>query len=263
MGRSINKNCINILWRNGFGNQLFQYSYGRILAEEKGWELTHSGNGRGCASNLLEYKFIQEPQDIKKIDSTHKIQLLIDYNKTQAVELENPQNYLNYLDKINSFFPVEPLKRDSSELVVHLRLGDNGSNVYTPFEWYKKAIEDNKINFTKIFLVTDEPQSKDALKFKEYYNANIFSSVTIKSTNDRAKYPHQTLNDFNFIRQFNKILFSNSTFAWWAAVLSKANEVYFNKEWQPNHYNGMIKLGETNYKNFKGICPFSLKEVIS
>ena len=40
-----------------------------------------------------------------------------------------------------------------------------------------------------------------------------------------------------------------------------AREVYFNNEWQPNHYNGMIKLGETNYPNFKGICPFSFSRI--
>ena len=111
-----------------------------------------------------------------------------------------------------------------------------------------------------MFLVTDEPNSPDALKFQQYYNADIFSTSTIKTLDDRANNIVETLNDFNFIRSFEKILFSNSTFAWWASVLSEAKEIYFNNEWQPNHYNGMIKLGETNYPNFKGICPFSLKE---
>ena len=253
------KKSIVILWRNGFGNQLFQYAYGKILAEEKNWKLVHNGKGRICAVDLIEFGMIKDPQDIEKINSTHECQLLIDYNKTQAVELENPHFYSNHLDKIRNLFPSVP-KRDSNELVVHLRLGDNGSNVYTPFEWYKKAIEDNNIQFTKMFLVTDEPNSPDALKFQQYYNADIFSTSTIKTLDDRANNIVETLNDFNFIRSFEKILFSNSTFAWWASVLSEAKEIYFNNEWQPNHYNGMIKLGETNYPNFKGICPFSLKE---
>ena len=29
------KKSIVILWRNGFGNQLFQYAYGKILSEKK------------------------------------------------------------------------------------------------------------------------------------------------------------------------------------------------------------------------------------
>ena len=253
------KKSVVILWRNGFGNQLFQYAYGKLISEEKGWELVDNGKGRICAVDLIEFGMVRDPQDIKKMDSTHECQLLIDYNKTQAVELENPHNYSDYLDKIRSFFP-SVTKKDPNELVVHLRLGDNGPNVYTPFEWYKKAIEDNNIQFSKMHLVTDEPKSQDALKFQQYYNAEIFSTATIRNNEERQNAIFQTIQDFNFIRQFNKILFSNSTFSWWAAVLSNAKEVYFNNEWQPNHYNGMIKLGETNYPNFKGICPFSLKQ---
>ena len=26
-------NCVNIIWKNGLGNQLFQYAYGRIKSE--------------------------------------------------------------------------------------------------------------------------------------------------------------------------------------------------------------------------------------
>ena len=34
--------CVNITWKNGLGNQLFQYSYGRILAEQLKCPLTYS-----------------------------------------------------------------------------------------------------------------------------------------------------------------------------------------------------------------------------
>lgn len=253
------KSAINIVWRNGFGNQLFQYAYGKLLAQENNWDLTHSGKGRACIVDLLEYNFIQEPNDIIQHTDNHITKLTIDYNRKQAVELENPHMYTNYIDEIRTFYPtVEQTNTD--DLVIHVRLGDNGPNIYTPFEWYKKAIDDNNIEFDKMFLVTDEPESEDARKFQQYYNAEIFSTTTTKTIDQRADNIQETLNDFNFIRQFNKILFSNSTFAWWASLLSNASEIYFNNEWQPNHYNGMIKLGETNYPNFNGICPFSLKQ---
>ncbi len=253
------KDCVNILWRNGFGNQLFQYAYGRIIAEQQGWELVHSGKGRGCMVDLLDYKFISEPSDITRINNNYVSKLIIDYNRQQAVELETPHMYTPYLDKIRSFYPKIP-KTNTTGLVVHLRLGDNGPNVYTPFEWYKKAIEDNNITFDKLFLVTDGPTSHDAMKFKNYYNAEIYSTKPINTVSERSNAIKETIDDFNFIRKFDKILFSNSTFAWWAGLLSTASEIYFNNEWQPNHYNGMIKLGETNYKNWIGISPFSLKD---
>ena len=250
--------AINIIWRNGFGNQLFQYAYGKLAAATHGIELVHSGKGRGCAVDLLDYGFITEGVDIVAITDKHTSKLNIDYNRKQAVELETPHLYNDFLDTIRGFYPTVE-KTNTASLVVHLRLGDNGPNVYTPFDWYKKAIEDNNIEFDKLHLVTDEPDSEDALKFKKYYNADIFSTALVKTVDDRAKAIQETVNDFNFIRTFDQILFSNSTFAWWASVLSSASKVYFNSEWQPNHYNGMIKLGETSFPNFYGICPFSLK----
>ena len=51
---------INIVWRNGFGNQLFQYSYGKLLSEENNLTLTYSGKGRACSADLLDYKFIKK-----------------------------------------------------------------------------------------------------------------------------------------------------------------------------------------------------------
>ena len=183
----------------------------------------------------------------------------IDYNRHQAVDLENPHSYTNYLEQIKSWFPkVE--KSNTDDLVVHLRLGDNGPNIHTPFDWYKKAIEDNEITFDKLYLITDGSDSEDAKSFKSYYNAEIPSSVNVSTNQDWKKYMSETIFDFNFIRRFDKILFSNSTFSWWASLLSDATQVWFNKEWQPNHYNGMIRLGETDYPNWKGIIPYSLRD---
>ena len=86
--------------------------------------------------------------------------------------MENPHSYTNYLEQIKSWFPkVE--KSNTDDLVVHLRLGDNGPNIHTPFDWYKKAIEDNEITFDKLYLITDGSDSEDAKSFKSYYNAEI------------------------------------------------------------------------------------------
>ncbi len=250
--------CVNIQWKNGFGNQLFQYSYGRILSEQMECSLTYSGTiDRWEGTSLVDIGFITEDDILNYTDENIKVN--IDYNKEQAVELENPQNYKPYLDEIRSWFPeVEII--NTKDLLVHVRVGDNGPNIYTPFEWYKKAIEDNEIEFDKIYLVTDTPELEDVKKFKSYYNIELVSEVTIITIEDRKDYKQEVVDDFNFIRKFDKILFSNSTFPWWASVLSEASQIWFNKEWQPNHYNGMIRLGETDYENWNGITPLSLKE---
>ena len=38
--------------------------------------------------------------------------------------------------------------------------------------------------------------------------------------------------DFNYIRNFNKIIIAVSTLSWWAAVLSDAEEVYAPAKWK-------------------------------
>ena len=250
--------CVNVVWKNGFGNQLFQYSYGRILSEQMKCPLTYSGTvDRWEGTSLVDMGFLTEDDILKYTGENIKVN--IDYNKTQAVELENPHNYKPYLDDIRSWFPkVE--KTNTDDLLVHVRVGDNGPNIYTPFSWYKKAIEDNNIEFDTMYIVTDTPDDRTVNELKTNYNSKLVSEVNVTTISDRERYKNNVLEDFNFMRKFDRVLLSNSTFPWWAALLSNASQVGFNKEWQPNHYGGMIRLGETDYDNWNGISPFSLKE---
>jgi len=244
--------CVNITWRNGFGNQLFQYALGRLIAKENNLELTYSSElGRACSSSLIHHKFIKETEHIIQYDSNkHMIEYSIDYEGNIIYDsLENPHTYKNYLDEIKSWFtPI--VKTNLNDLVVHIRRGDNGDNINTPVDWYLKVMDN--IEYDKVFLVTDEPNHKDVKEFLNKTDAKLFSSSTIVTLEDRKNNKNQVINDFNFIRTFDKILFSNSTFAWWASLLSKASQIYFNSDWQLRHHNGKIKLGETDYKNWTG-----------
>jgi len=188
--------CVNITWRNGFGNQLFQYALGRLIAQENNLQLTYSENlGRGCSLSLLDYKFIKEDIDITKLKSDiHSIKHQINYDGDVIYDnLENPKTYENYIDEIKSWF--EPIEKT---------------------------------------------------------NAKVFSEIDIINRGEDKNYVNEIIKDFNFIRSFDKILFSNSTFGWWASILSDASEIYFNSDWQLRHKNGRVQLGKTNYKNWRG-----------
>jgi len=244
--------CVNVTWRNGFGNQLFQYTLGRLISKENNLVLTYSSElGKGCSTSLINHKFIDEPNYIVEYDSNqHKIKYQIDYDGDMIYDsLENPNTYKNYLNEIRSWFP-KVKKTNSKDLIVHIRRGDNGDNINTPIDWYLKVM--NNIKYDKVILVTDEPNHSDVVEFLNKTNAQLFSTSTIITLEDRKNNQSQVIKDFNFIRSFDKILFSNSTFAWWASLLSEATEIYFNSDWQLRHKNGKIKLGETNYKNWKG-----------
>ena len=246
------KNCVNITWRNGFGNQLFQYTLGRLIAEENNLELTYSSElGRCCSFSLLDCKFINQPECIVKYNSNkHSIKHQIDYDGNMIYDnLENPKTYENYLDKIKSWFPkVE--KKNLKDLVVHIRRGDCGENVNISIDWYLNVMEN--IDYENVYVVTDEPTQLDVQKVIKKTKATIFSAKNVMSREIDKNFIDEILIDFNFIRSFDKILFPNSTFSWWASVLSDASEVYFNSDWQLRHKNGKVKLGKTNYKNWKG-----------
>jgi len=246
------KDCVNITWRNGFGNQLFQYCFARLIAEENNLIITYSSElGRACSFSLLDCKFISEPEYIVEYDSNkHSIKHQIDYDGDMIYDyLENPKIYENYLDVIRSWFPkVE--KKNLKDLVVHIRRGDCGENVNISVEWYLNVIKD--IDYENVYVVTDEPTHSDVERFIKETNATIFSSENIMSRTVDKSFMNEILVDFNFIRSFDKILFPNSTFSWWASVLSDASEIHFNSDWQLRHKNGKVKLGKTNYKNWRG-----------
>jgi len=244
--------CVNITWRNGFGNQLFQYALGRLIAQENNLNLTYSSElGKGCANSLINHKFIDEPNHIVKYDSNqHQIKYQINYDGDMIYDnLENPDTYKNYLSEIRDWFP-KVKKTNLKDLIVHIRRGDNGDNINTSIDWYLKVM--GNIEYDKVMLVTDEPNHPNVVEFLNKTNAELFSTSTIITLEDRKNNQSETMKDFNFIRSFDKILFSNSTFAWWASLLSDASEIYFNSDWQLRHKNGRVQLGKTNYKNWRG-----------
>ena len=60
------------------------------------------------------------------------------------------------------------------------------------------------------------------------------------------------IKDFNFIRSFDQIMFKNSTFAWWAAVLSKATKVGVFRPWKPNKGERNKNLGQATFPGWFG-----------
>ena len=54
--------CVNIIWKNGFGNQLFQYTHGRILSKQLKCSLTYSGTMDSWkGTSLLDTGYVYAP----------------------------------------------------------------------------------------------------------------------------------------------------------------------------------------------------------
>ena len=115
-------------------------------------------------------------------------------------------------------------KIDTNDIVVHVRFHDGQAPV--KFEYYKKALAIAK--YKQLYICTDEP-------FHPYIKQFDLYNPIIKSTQSFQSYFHSTswddvtkmnIDDFAFMASFNKIIISYSTYAWWAAFLSNAMEIY-------------------------------------
>jgi hypothetical protein len=88
-----------------------------------------------------------------------------------------------------------------------------------PFEYFDIILRNIKMN--RLFITSDSPQHPLLKPFDKYSPIYFFQSDPIKT--------------FNFIRIFNRIVLSQSSYSWWAAFLSQAEEIYYpitqNGQW--------------------------------
>lgn len=253
---------ITVRLTNGFGNNLFQYNAARILAinhQQPVYAHAPSPEYYGIpALRALGVEFVSGPpaSALTITDNTFRQAFdarLKENNFYLTGYFEDYTYFKDYLGLIKTWYPpIDNFNRD--DLVIHFRAGDrlfykNEFHLKPSIERYLKAIE--RFEFKKLFIVTDMPQWKhttvaelEEMQFHhtvspqdrvesqlsvDYFNSCIdgFSrySPTIKHGD--------VLEDFNFIRSFDKILFQHGTLAWWASALSDASQVGVYGPWRP------------------------------
>jgi len=133
---------------------------------------------------------------------------------------------------------------DKDDIVVHVRF--HVGQAPTNFEYYEKALA--MTHYKQLYICTDEP-FHPYLKQFEPYNPIIKSTQSFESyfySTSWDEVTRKNIGDFAFMASFNKIIISYSTYAWWAAFLSNATEIY--APWSPRtgntHYG---KVNEARY----------------
>ena len=263
---------------NGFGNNLFQYIAGRLLAEFHNQEVV-------CEPLVNNYYAIQ---DLKNLNVPIYKRSIRDKLRTKFSSINiSDNNYLNYfeekykkknfilkgyfednniymkhINKIRNWFPLKK-ERNINDLVLHFRGGDR---LFYKNEFAYKASPESFISaidrfeFEKLYIVTDMPlwnytTAKELektifhVKVKKEMSVPIQSSVKyfnsiVKALEkfDPILYKKNISDEFNFIRSFDKILFQHSTTAWWAARLSNASKVGVSKGWRNWKLNNKTNL---------------------
>jgi hypothetical protein len=256
---------------NGFGNNLFQCIAGKLIANNFNTEhyfvepyaqyygtshLVDLGFNKINHTNLKKKKPIiindENYAQIYSISHIPENMFEYDYFLLNGY-FENKDYYEKNRNSIKSWFP-EINKKNNKDLVFHFRTGDrlfykNEFDSKPSAQKIENAI--NKFNFEKLHIVTDMPGWKK-------YNPNELGNVNFHlkvpdhksvSLNDACKYYNEcfemlesynpvivkrdVLNDFNFIRSFDNILFQHGTMSWWAAFLSDASSVGVYGPWRP------------------------------
>lgn len=280
----------------GFGNNLFQFAYAKLLAEKIGGKifiLPPSADYFGMESlelvlNSVDSYEIVSHYEANNIFNKDYSTIRLSSEQEAISHLKNPKVanyelrgyfedftlYENELNKIRSWF-FRPEKRPSNEAVLHLRLGDRlfipttyDSKAFLNFDKYSNALDN--LNFDTLHIVSDLPEWKnysgDELLQLEYHTHLNQGAEQIKdkaadyvnnlvsqfSERYNIEFHHKGLaRDFEFIRNFDKIIFGYSTFAWWAAVLSEASQIGVFEPWRPWKNNNK-NLGKTNYPGWFG-----------
>lgn len=209
---------IKVNYKGRLGNNLFQYSLGRIISKELDFKLSADPIpgfdetykeilGKDCSFNTSKQHLEKHIIDLKSIIQNKSDRKIILNGYFQRYEY-----YEKYSDEIKKWLYFKnQYKQLSNDLVVHIRRDDYITHGYTlTFESYKKMIE--SVSFNKIYITTDSPNDVFLKKF-DAYNPVIVNNSCIE--------------DFKFISSFNKIIISQSSYSWWAAFLSNATEIIF------------------------------------
>ncbi|MEZ5571308.1 MAG: hypothetical protein R3E64_04715 [Halioglobus sp.] len=230
------------LQMNGFiADNLFQYCVGRIVAEELGYELrvSHSRmHPRRNVPQLLQLlsQFRNAPIHIPGLAFEHPVdktglighdgfdgfhldlQKIVDCRDQRKIMLAGYfQQYAilrPYKSRIRAWFEIAPLSLGydihPDDVVVHVRMGD-----LVVLGW---AIS---LNFYSDLL--------DTLQFRKLYICGFGLGAEVRNHFARFDpiYVHsKPVDDFRFMKGFNRIILSNSGFSWWAAFLSDASEIH-------------------------------------
>lgn len=234
------KELITLEYQGGFGNKLWQYAVGRLLAENLG--LLFVSKGIPGLQNCPKYI-------PGKIKMTERIELqghyLPDSLAPRRIHLngyfERYENISPYIEKISKWYQpkMKNMEIDLSALTVSIRRGSNNWPVATHCpdkEYYLEKI--GQLGFSKHYLCTDSPDDP----FIQEIVKEIPSCTLIRSG---------VLSQFNFLQNSTNIFLAPSTFSWWAAMTGKAEQIFWpqisaldftntNHDWFPKGNNKLV-----------------------
>jgi hypothetical protein len=224
---------VSINFKGRCGNNIFQYVTARIFAEKHGILLKTKLD---CdivktKNNDSGYSFTGNRKIMTNKDFIDNELQFYGYDVEYFFDdyFQNCKYINNHIDLVKSFFDIPTINKNTNDIVLSIRLDDkvHSNNLKTPETWdlaeiihpdYYKKILDSE-TYDNVFIVVD----KIKYDWENQYMSNFdnYNPIIISKT------PYE---DFHFIRSFNKIVTSTSTYSYWAAFLSEADTIYTFKD---------------------------------
>lgn len=212
---------VHVLYKGRFGNNLFQYVCARLFARKNGLQLA---TPFPC-QDLIRMAppdpgdWVERSDFNVRLDDTHDI-LGKQWPRDRYIldgYFQNSEWCHAARTEIEGFaFPEPAVKMNRKDIVISLRLGEDYKHfgwVIHP-SWYLEILSAE--TFDRLHIVVDEPDPEYLAHFSR------FDPVVVSSG---------PADDWSRLRSFDRIVCSNSTFAWWAAFFSGAGRVYTFKRW--------------------------------
>ncbi len=215
-----NKGTVTVKFSIGFGNNIFQYSFGRLLAQFHGLNYCHPAIPElGIQENIVPPNRHMKTIKIRKesgtgVYSRYFKEKTPNVNYDVKGHFEDYTLYQDHLDEIRSWF-TKVKKRDDKDLIVHIRLQnrlvqlDHHMN-FISGEGYANAVQ--YFDFNRLHIVTDAEKwdyysEKDVKKIRQDILAGPNPGAEWVPIKDSIEYMKELVDAF---KPYNPIIHCSS-----------------------------------------------------
>ena len=233
------------------GNNLFQYSAGRLIAEALGYELKCAGiySFPHTFDIVRGMRFIEPVETIS--DENFALRTTVNDRRNRRIELNGHFQRADFLvdnkSRVLDFFCQPKLETfPALDIVIHVRLGDYVTLDWSlPYSYFEVALTRLYKKEMEIWIATDEPWHPFFLRFKKWKPRYIKAD---------------SYDTFLLMRKAKNLIISRSTFSWWAAFLGDHDAVIGPKPKSGFWSNHTIGLGMSNLFNDRVFTPIEYDE---
>lgn len=211
---------VEVAYPGRFGNNLFQYIFARLFARRNGLKLVTDFNHNHIVSMATPPHGFEASGPLTEIgEGEWSLEkkwpagryLVKGYFQRASIYYDNREEILGFAHPVS-----QPCEQPSDDLVVNFRIdGDYRQHLAIHPSWYREVLRTE--SYRRLFVVADV---NDPAYFKEALGGRKYELV---GGSPKVQW--------DFLRGFERVIMSNSTFCWWAVFFGRAKKAVIFKRW--------------------------------